>query len=72
MDLDVHTGEDLCCGGLGYDTIQYQANSILVGPLTAVTEAFLFFLIPSKQIIGYYLEFGHYWFLLFLFQLIFY
>jgi len=47
----------------------FSNSSILVGPLTA---AFLFFLSPSRQIIGYFLKFGHHWFLLFSFQLIFY
>jgi len=29
MDLDVHSGEDLYCGGLGYDIIQYQASRLI-------------------------------------------
>jgi len=29
MDLDVHIGEDLYSGGLGYDIIQYQASSVI-------------------------------------------
>jgi hypothetical protein len=29
MDLDVHSGEDLFCGGLGYDTTQYQESRLM-------------------------------------------
>lgn len=36
----------------------FSNSSILVGSLTALTEAYLFFLSPSGQIIGYYLKFG--------------
>jgi len=46
-------------------------SSILIGPLTAVTEAFLFFPSPYRRITGYYLKFGHHFFLLLSFQLIF-